>query len=99
MFPEYTFTALPQTQNIIAYSLTTATRNLKIPMNSSIKFEIHVKHRPIVPDNLRYWKVFWDDNEINSFLQNEGKFKNAFIDDVCDFDEQDIEVNKWMFYS
>jgi len=42
---------------------------------------------------LRYWQFFWDDNEINSFLQNEGKFKNAFIDDVCDFDEQDIEVN------
>jgi len=37
---------------------------------------------------------FWDDNEINAFLENEGKFKNAFIDDVCDSDEQDIEVNQ-----
>jgi len=31
--------------------------------------------------------VFWDDNEINAFLQNEGKFKNASIDDDCDTDE------------
>ena len=28
------------------------------------------------------------------FLQNEGKFKDAFIDDVCDSDEQDIETNQ-----
>jgi len=27
-------------------------------------------------------------------LQNEGKFKNASVNDVFDFDEQDIEVNQ-----
>lgn len=53
IFPEYTLKAVPQTQNIIADSLATAASNLKIPMNSSNKFEIHVKHRPVVPDNLR----------------------------------------------
>jgi len=94
MFPEYTLKAIPQTQNIIADPLVTAASNLKIPMNSSNEFEIHVKHRPIVLDNLRYWQVFWDENEINAFLQSEGKFKNNFIDDVCDSDEQDIEVNQ-----
>lgn len=87
IFPEYTLAVVPQTQNIIADLLTTATSNLKIPMNSSNKFEIHVKHRPTVPDHLRYWHVFWDDNEINAFLHNEGKFKNASINDVCDSNE------------
>ena len=62
-------------------------------MHSSNKFEIHVKHRPIVPDNLRYLQAFWDDNEINSFLQNEGNFKKSLSDDVCDSDEQDIKLN------
>ena len=76
-----------RSQKIIVDSLAIAMRNLKIPMNSSNKFEIHVKRRPTAPDSLRYWQVFWDDNEINSFLQNEGKFKNAFTDDVCDYDE------------
>lgn len=94
MFPAYTLIAVPRSQNIIVDSLAIAVSNLKIPMNSSNKFEIHVKHRPTVLDNLRYWQVFWDDNEINAFLQNEGKFKNAFIDDVCDCNEQDIEVNQ-----
>lgn len=93
MFPEYTLTTVPQTQNIIVDSLATTTSNLKIPMNSSNKFEIHVKNQPVVPYNLRYWQVFWDDNEINAFLQNEGKFKNASIDDDGDTKEQEIEVN------
>ena len=71
IFPDYTLTMVLQSQNIIVYSLATTTSNLKIPMNSSNKFEIHVKHMLTIPDNLRYWEVFWDDNEINAFLQNE----------------------------
>ena len=65
--PEYTLTVVPRSQNITADLLDMVTSNLKIPMNSSNKFEIHVKHRPSVPDNLRYWQFFWDDKEINSF--------------------------------
>ena len=84
MFPKYTLTTVPRAQNIIANSLATIASNLKIPINSSNKFEIHIKHRPSVPDNLKYYQVFWDDKEINSFLQNEGKFKYSFIYDVCD---------------
>lgn len=94
MFPKYTLTAVPRSQNISVDSLATTRSNLKVPMNSSNRFEIHVKHRPTIPNNLRYWQVFWDDNEINAFFQNKGKFKNDFIDDICDFDEQYIEVNQ-----
>ena len=54
MFHEYTLTLVPRAQNIITYSLATIASNLKIMMNSNNKFEIHVKHRPYVPDNLRY---------------------------------------------
>lgn len=61
MFHEYTLTLVPRAQNIITYSLATIASNLKIMMNSNNKFEIHIKHRPIVPNNLRYWQVFWDD--------------------------------------
>ena len=59
--PKYKLTTVLRSQNIIVDSLATIASNLKIPMNSSNKFEIHIKHRPSVPDNLRYWQVFWDD--------------------------------------
>ena len=63
-------------------------------MNSNNKFEIHVKHRPAIPDNKRYWHVFQDDKEIEEFLQNEGKYKGTSIDGENDDREADMEVNQ-----
>jgi len=54
LFSDYTLTCVPRIQNSIADALAKAASNLKIPMNSSNKFEIHVKHRPTVSDNQRY---------------------------------------------
>ena len=71
-FSEHTLTCVPRIQNGVADALAKAASNLKIPMNSSNKFEIYVKHRPIVPDNQRCWQVFQDDEEIKDFLQVEG---------------------------
>jgi len=93
VFSYYTLTCVPHVQNVIADSLATTTSNLKIPMNSNNKFEIHVKHRPAIPNNQRYWQVFQDDEEIDEFLQNEGKFKDTSIDVEYDDGEVDIEVN------
>lgn len=94
IFPEYTLTAVPRMQNLISNSLATTTSNLKVPMNSSNKFEIHVKHRPVVPDNLRYWQVFWDDNEINAFLQGDGKFRETPIEGEYVVDDQELRTNQ-----
>ena len=94
MFPDYTLTSVPRTQNVIADSLATTANNLKIPMNSNNKFEIHVKYHPTVPDNLRYWQVFQGDKEIEDFLQNEGKYKDTSIDGEQDDGEPNMEVNK-----
>ena len=93
-FSDYTLTYIPRIQNGIADALAKAASNLKIPMNSSYKFEIHVKHRPTVPDNQRCWQVFQDDDEINDFLQNKGKFKDTSIDVEYDDGEADVQVNQ-----
>ena len=51
LFSEYTLTCMPRIQNSIADALAKATSSLKIPMNFSNKFEIHVKHHPTILDN------------------------------------------------
>ena len=51
LLSEYTLTCVPRIQNSIADALSKATSSFKFPMNSSNKFEIHVKHRPTIPDN------------------------------------------------
>ena len=68
LFSDYTLMCVPRIQNSIADALAKAASNLKIPMNSSNKFEIYVKHCPNISDNQRYWQVFQDDEEINDFL-------------------------------
>ena len=75
---------MPRIQNSVVDALAKAASSLKIPMNSSDKFEIHVKHRLTIPDNQRYWQVFQDDDEIDDFLQNKGKFKETSIDEEND---------------
>ena len=80
LFSEDTLTCVPHIQDSIADALAKVASSLKIPMNSSNKFEIHVKHHPTIPNNQRYWQVFQDDEEINDFLQNKGKFKETLID-------------------
>ena len=67
-FSEHTLTCIPRIQNGVADALAKAAGKLKIPMNSSNKFEIYVKHRPTIPDNQRNWQVFQDDEEINLFF-------------------------------
>lgn len=94
VFFDYTITCVPRAQNVIADSLATTTRNLKIPMKSNNKFEIHVKHCPAVPDNQRYWQVFQDDDQINEFMQNKGKFKDISINMEYDDGDENMEVNQ-----
>lgn len=51
LFSDYTLTCVPHIQNGVADGLAKAVSNLKIPVNSSKKFKIYVKHRPTIPDN------------------------------------------------
>jgi hypothetical protein len=59
-----------------------------------------VKCRPTVPDNIRYWQVFGNDEQIEDFLQSKNDFECTNIDldnDDDSVDKSDLEndnVNK-----
>ena len=53
-----------------------------------------MKHRLTFPDNQRYWQVFQDDEEIDDFLQNKGKFKDTSIDVEHDDGKDDVKINQ-----
>jgi len=44
--------------------LATLASIFKIPIFPNKKYEIEVKHRPTVPDNIKHWKVFDDDEHV-----------------------------------
>jgi ribonuclease HI len=48
--------------------------------------EVEIRYRPSVPDNVKHWKVFEDDQEIEKFLQSIGDFSTLHIDE--DLDEE-----------
>ena len=53
-----------------------------------MKYPIDVRYRPAVPDNIKHWKVFNDDQEIKEFLELVGEFSDDTVDH-----EQD---SKWV---
>ena len=50
------------------------------PMLPKLNYEIQVKYRPSLPDNVKYWKVFEDDDELSKFLQVVDEFSDMHID-------------------
>ena len=78
---KYQFVIVPREQNVIADAVAVSASFFKIPIYPNKKHEIQVKHRPPGPDNLKYWKFFEDDQQVNIFLTTSGEFENCFIDE------------------
>jgi hypothetical protein len=71
---------MPRGQNILADGLAASTTTCKIPFHSNRPYMVEVKCRPTVPDNIRYWKVFGNDDQIEDFLQCKNDFECTNID-------------------
>jgi hypothetical protein len=64
----------------VANSLAISASRLKIPLLSMVKYDVEIKYKPSVPDNVKHWKVFKDDLEIEKFLQSVDEFSVFHID-------------------
>jgi len=51
-FVEHIIVVIPRNQNNIVDSLATAASNFKIPLEPGRKYEVEVRHRPSVPNNI-----------------------------------------------
>ena len=80
-FKEFQLPVSPRSQTHIADSLVVATSVFKIPIYPNRAYQIEVKHRPSVPNNVKYWQVFEDDSHINKFLAMFDEFENLTIDE------------------
>jgi hypothetical protein len=84
----FNITFVHKNLNQHADSLALAASNFKTPMFPNLKFQVEVRHRPSIPDNIKHWQVFKDDEEIQIFLQTIEEFSNISIDQ----DDEDGEV-------
>jgi len=61
-------------------SLDIATNNFTQPQNPLLRYEVEVRYRSSVPNNVRHWQVFEDNEQIKRFMEFIGEFSNYVID-------------------
>ena len=86
-FKEFIFFVIPIYQNNIVDALATSASIFKILIYPNKNFEIQVKHKPIIPENVKYWQVFEDNLQIRIFLENGEEFFNTQIDEDNELNE------------
>ena len=45
-------------ENEMVDSLAIATSNFKVPLDVKATYDVQIKNRPSIPDNIKYWQVF-----------------------------------------
>ena len=76
----------------MADSLAVAANTFKSPMNPRLRYEIEIRHKPSIPDNVKHCHMFDDDEQINQFLTMVGNFEDAEIDQEEEQTKQRIEI-------
>ena len=87
-FFSFNITHVSRNENQLADSLAIATSTFKIPMNLQSTYDVQVKHRPSVPDNIKHWQIFQDDQQIKKFLE----CVDDFSENQVDQDQEDCKL-------
>jgi hypothetical protein len=96
-FLDFNISFIPRGENIMVDSLAVSMRSFKVPLPSKLMYDIEVKYRPSIPDNVKHWKVFEDDLEIKRFLETFHEFATLQIDQDPNFETNphaDVLLNK-----
>jgi len=76
----FNITFIHRNLNQQEYSLDLEASNFKTPILPKLRFEVEVRHKTFIPDNIKKWKVFKDDQEIKIFLETIDEFSSISID-------------------
>jgi hypothetical protein len=79
-FLAFNISFIPREENTLVDSLAVSSSLFKIPLPLKVKYEVEIRYRPYVLDNIKHWKVFKDDLEINFFFQSVDEFYSLHID-------------------
>jgi len=94
-FTEFQLDKISRNRNIQAHSLATFASTCKLPFSPNHHFTAEIKHRPVVPNNIKDWQVFESDAQINNFLTLEHEFSGINIDmDATAYLEQQMSENQ-----
>jgi ribonuclease HI len=85
-FLAFNISFIPRGENTLADSLAVSASLLKFPLPPMTKNDVDIRYRPSMPDNVKHWKVFEDDSELERFLQSVDEFSVLHIDQDPDLE-------------
>jgi hypothetical protein len=97
LFLAFNIFFIPRRENTMDDSFVVSTSHFRIPLPPKLKYDIEVKYRPSIPDNVKNWMVFEDDLEIIKFLESVDEFYALHIDQYHDSEsnpDADVFLNK-----
>jgi ribonuclease HI len=68
-FLDFNISFVPREENTMEDSMVVSTSNFRVPLPPKLKYEVKVKYRPSIPDNVKHCKVFEDNFEIKKILR------------------------------
>jgi ribonuclease HI len=71
---------IPRAENLHADALAKAASTFSPPTTFKLKYHIEIRYKPSIPDNIRHWQVFEDDEQIKKFLTAVGEFSDTHAD-------------------
>jgi hypothetical protein len=77
---DFNISFVPRENNSVEDSLAISASNFKVPFPPKLKYEVEIKYRPSIPDNVKHWKDFKDDIDIKKFLETVDEFYDMHID-------------------
>ena len=87
-FEECSFELIPKVQKCLADSLDTLALTFNGPAHPIGKYEIEARHMPFILNNVKSWKVFEYEKQINQFFNLTGDFKGEAFDEENEFQEE-----------
>jgi ribonuclease HI len=85
-FLAFNISFIPREENAPADFQAFSASMFKAPALPTDRSEVEIRYRPSILDNVKHWKVFEDDQEIEKFLQSIDDFSALHIDE--DLDEE-----------
>jgi ribonuclease HI len=79
-FLDFNISFVPREENVMVDSLAVSASQFRIPLPPKPRYDVEIRYRPSVPDNIKHWKVFKDDLEIRRFLESVDEFSALHID-------------------
>jgi ribonuclease HI len=85
-FSSFNISFIPREENTMVDYLVVSESNFRVLLPPKLKYDVEVKYRPSIPDNVKHWKVFEDDLKVRRFLETIDEFLELHIDQDPDSD-------------